>query len=139
MPARRLLEKAAGLALWPLVSKAGKGPLAATLVCVGERRMRQLNEKFTGRGELTDVLSFPEGEIDPDEGVYRAGDVVICSAAARKAARGRGVPVRDELMLYALHGWLHLAGFRDDDSVQKNRMIMAEKGIMNELGLRRAD
>jgi probable rRNA maturation factor len=139
LPSLQLLNRAAGLALSPLVSKAGKRPLAATLVCVGQRRMRQLNARFTGRSELTDVLSFAEGEVDPDEGVYRVGDVIICSAAARKAARGRGVSIKDELMLYALHGWLHLAGYRDGNSVQKDRMVAAERRIMKALGLRRAD
>ncbi len=139
LPPRLLIEKGAGLALTNLRSQAGGRPLAVALVCVGQKRMKDLNRRFTGRSELTDVLSFPECEVDREEGTFRVGDVVICSEAARRAARARGIGASHELMLYAIHGWLHLAGYRDATSAQKARMVKAEKRIMNRLGLRRAD
>jgi probable rRNA maturation factor len=137
LPARKLLTRAAGRALAPLASRSGRRPMSTTLVCVGRRRMEALNSRFTGRAELTDVLSFAEGEVDREEDCYRVGDVVICSEAARRQARARGLRLGGELLLYALHGWLHLAGYRDRTSRQKARMVEAERTIMKELGLSR--
>ena len=139
LPARSLLVRGAEQALAGLRRRARGRPLAATLVCVGERRMKDYNRRFTGRSELTDVLAFFEGEVDREEGTYRAGDVIVCSEAARRQARARGIRVSDELLLYAVHGWLHLAGYRDATSAQRAGMVDAERCIMNKLGLRRTD
>jgi probable rRNA maturation factor len=137
MPSKRLLTAAAEMALAPLRSRCGGLPVLASLVCVGERRMRSLNARFTGRAELTDVLSFEEMEPDPESGCFRAGDVVICSEAARRQSRARGLSMRGELALYAVHGWLHLAGHRDGDAAGRARMVRAERRIMSRLGLNR--
>jgi len=137
LPPRKLLAEAARLALRPLSKKARGRPLAATLTCVGERRMRKLNARFAGRAETTDVLAFPMGEVDPEEGRFAAGDVVICGPVARRQARARGLSVRGELLLYALHGWLHLAGHRDGTRRGRAAMVRAEQRIMKRLGLPR--
>jgi probable rRNA maturation factor len=137
LPPRRTLERAARSALAGLGSAARGRKLGTTLVCVGGARMRELNRRFTGRAELTDVLSFSEREPDPEDGFLRVGEVVICSQVARREARDRGLSVRGELLLYAIHGWLHLAGYRDGAPRGRRRMVRAEKRIMRALGLRR--
>jgi probable rRNA maturation factor len=137
LPGGKLLAEAAGLALVRLRGRARGRGLATSLVCVGGRRMGQLNRRFAGRAGLTDVLSFPCGELDPDDGRFHVGDVVICSEAARRESAARGLSLRGELLLYALHGWLHLAGYRDGTAREKCEMLRAEKRIMKRLGLRR--
>ena len=138
LPARGALVRGAGLALARLRPAAGGRRLATTLVCVGRRRMRVLNARFRGRRELTDVLSFGEHEVDPEDGSFRAGDVVICSEVARRQARRRKIRARDELLLYAIHGWLHLAGYRDGTERRRSEMARAERRIMRRLGVRRS-
>jgi probable rRNA maturation factor len=137
LPPRGKLERAAALALAPLARRSKGRGLASSLVCVGAERMRRLNAEFAGRAELTDVLSFDEGEVDPDDGLYHVGEVVICRPVAVREARARGLTAKGEMLLYALHGWLHLAGHRDDTPRGRTRMVRAERRIMRSLGMPR--
>jgi probable rRNA maturation factor len=137
LPSMRLLKRAAELTLKPL-AEVGKGlPLSASLVCVGGRRMRAMNSRFTGRSCLTDVLAFEDMEVDRAEGVFRVGDVIICSQVAAREAQRRCRRTSEELLLYAIHGWLHLAGYRDKTEDQRAEMVQAEIRILAELGLTR--
>lgn len=69
-------------------------------------KMRGLNRRTFGRNRTTDVIAFGL----PHEGAL-IGDVFICPASARSAARRYGVPVREELVRLVVHGVLHVLGF----------------------------
>jgi probable rRNA maturation factor len=82
-----------------------------SLALVGNARMAELHEQFMNVPGPTDVLTF---ELDHDaRGRVTAGEVVVCVPYALREARRRGVSPRDELLLYALHGMLHLCGYDD--------------------------
>jgi probable rRNA maturation factor len=51
------------------------------------------------------------------------GDVVISAETARRQARERRRPFGDELALLAVHGVLHLTGWRDGSGKEKRRML----------------
>ena len=82
-----------------------------SIALVNDRRMSELHMEFMNLPGPTDVLTFPL-ELDK-RGRALSGEVVVCVPEARRRAKEHGVSVRDELMLYALHGMLHLAGFDD--------------------------
>lgn len=85
----------------------------ATLVLVGDERMRALNRRFRGLDHPTDVLSFPtenEDYLDDNEDTEYLGDIVISVETARRQARRRGSTLPRELRVLALHGLLHLLG-----------------------------
>jgi probable rRNA maturation factor len=98
-------------------------PALVTLAVTRDREMRSLNRRYRGRSRSTDVLAFPDGDLDRETGRVILGDIIICRdrAAAESRAR-RGVSVRDELVLYALHGMLHLLGFRDKTPAERKAM-----------------
>ena len=75
--------------------------------------MRQLNGRWRGRDEATDVLSFPMDAVDP-EGARHIGDIALCLAAAGDQARRRRHSLAREASLLALHGLLHLLGYDHD-------------------------
>ncbi|MDB5173941.1 MAG: putative rRNA maturation factor [Phycisphaerales bacterium] len=81
----------------------------------------------------TDVLTFPL-EFDCD-GHETAGEVVICVPEAARQAKARGTRVETELLLYALHGMLHLSGFDDRTDRGFRRMHQEEDNILVRLGL----
>ncbi len=74
---------------------------------VSRRECAELNGRFRGRPEPTDVLSFP-GEAGP-EGLH-LGDIVVCPAVARAQARRAGHGPESELKTLLLHGVLHCLG-----------------------------
>ena len=72
-----------------------------SIVCVGIRRMRSLNKKHLGHDYVTDVITFDHGEI------------VICPLVAAQNAKRYGTSVEREILMYVIHGLLHLAGYDD--------------------------
>ena len=74
---------------------------------VSRREIAELNGRYRGRAQPTDVLSFP-GEAGPEG--FHLGDIVICPAVARRQARHAGPEPGDELKTLLLHGVLHCLG-----------------------------
>jgi len=86
--------------------------------------MRAANRKFLRHQGLTDVLSFRY----PNEAV--AGEILIAPAAARQYAKRHGIPYRQELARYVLHGLLHWLGHEDRTSRQQRRMRALEDKLL---------
>jgi len=118
----------------PRARRLLRGPLAELSVAlVGDGRMGVLHERFMGIAGPTDVLTF---ELDHDaRGRVVAGEVVVCVPYAVREAARRGVEARKEVLLYALHGMLHLCGF--DDRTDRDFAIMhrREDEILKRLGV----
>ena len=89
---------------------------------VDDTTMAELHERFLGKEGPTDVLSFPHGEI------------VVSADTAKREAKERGIPPLHELVLYAVHGALHLEGHDDRKPKARQKMRAAERKVLNELG-----
>jgi probable rRNA maturation factor len=104
-----------------------------SLAMVDNSRMSLLHKQFMGIECPTDVLTFP---LDFDDaGRETAGEVVICVPEAARQAKLRGTRVDCELLLYAIHGILHLSGFDDRTAKAFQRMHRKEDEILIKLGL----
>jgi probable rRNA maturation factor len=104
-----------------------------SLALVNDARMSALHERFMNVAGPTDVLTFP---LDEDSrGRVTSGEVVVCVPEARRRARELHVPVERELLLYALHGMLHLCGFDDRTDRDFARMHRTEDMILATLGV----
>ena len=104
-----------------------------SIALVGDAKMAELHEHYMRIPGPTDVLTF---ELDHDEGGrVTQGEVVICIPEARRRAKERRSDLRDELLLYALHGMLHLCGFDDRTARGFRRMHRAEDEILTRLGV----
>ncbi|HEX5136954.1 MAG TPA: rRNA maturation RNase YbeY [Planctomycetota bacterium] len=90
---------------------------------VDDRAIARLHGRFLGDPTPTDVLSFPHGEI------------VASGETARREAEARGIPPLHELLLYVVHGSLHLAGYRDGKAKDRARMRRAERRVLASLGV----
>jgi len=104
-----------------------------SLAMVGDARMSLLHKRFMGIDGPTDVLTFPL-EFDV-AGRETSGEVVICVPEAARQAKARGTRVDCELLLYAIHGILHLSGFDDKTAKAFQRMHRKEDEILIKLGL----
>jgi rRNA maturation RNase YbeY len=104
-----------------------------SLALVGDGRMSALHKDFLGVPGPTDVLTFPLEE--DRRGRVLAGEVVVCVPEARRQARARGLAVERELLLYALHGMLHLTGFDDRTDAGYRAMHRTEDMILSQLGV----
>jgi len=101
-------------------------------VClVSDRRMRSLNRSFRGRDSTTDVLSFPAGDLPGGVEEQPLGDIVISVPTALRQARQARHPLEVELMVLALHGYLHLLGH--DHEVDDGKMLRLERKLARRL------
>jgi rRNA maturation RNase YbeY len=104
-----------------------------SVALVGDRTMSQLHRRFMNVAGPTDVLTFP---LDHDSrGRPVSGEVVVCVPEARRRVKAEGVPVERELLLYALHGLLHLCGHDDRTGAAFRAMHRTEDQILTRLGV----
>jgi probable rRNA maturation factor len=81
------------------------GPATVSVTFVSSQRMRSLNRRTLWHDRSTDVIAFRL----PHDGTL-AGDIYVCPAAARRAARMLGISEREELVRLVVHGTLHVLG-----------------------------
>jgi probable rRNA maturation factor len=84
--------------------------------------MRAINKRYLGHDYATDVLTFDLGNAQ--------GEVVICPGMARANAKAHQTSTEKEILLYVVHGILHLAGFDDHSPKDIVQMRAMEKELL---------
>lgn len=110
-------------ASFPRIDNRPAGDWSVIVLLTGSEEISQLHARFFGDASDTDVMSFPSGDDLGDDGGY-LGDIAISLDVAAAQAKQQCHSLRRELSYLALHGLLHLLGFRDDD--EKTRVAMLE-------------
>ncbi len=102
----------------------GEGVASAklTLAFVDNTHIHRLNKQFLDHDEPTDVLTFPYTEPGSKK---LEGEIVMGFEIAAEYAADRGHSTEQELLLYVIHGCLHLCGY--DDRTAKASKIMRGK------------
>ena len=104
---------------------------ALSIAIVDDATIRQLNRRYLQHDWPTDVLSFPLDE----RADYLEGEVVVSAEVAAKAAAEVPWPGTEELLLYVIHGTLHLVGYRDKQPEEIAEMRAAEKTYLQRVGV----
>jgi probable rRNA maturation factor len=103
-----------------------------SVVLVADPEMIHLNTRFHDRARTTDVLAFPyEGAAG--DGVVR-GEIIVNTDQARRVAAEHAHTPEDELLLYIVHGALHLLGYDDHDPDETRAMRRREQDVLQRLG-----
>jgi len=102
---------------------------AVTVLVTSNKEMSILNERFRGKKQPTDVLSFPSPAFI--DGV--AGDIAISVDIAARSALAMGHSTSLEVQILVLHGLLHLAGY--DHESDRGEMTRFEGRLRRELSL----
>ena len=114
-------------------------PCEVVVVIADDAVLRDLNTRFRGVAEPTDVLSFADDTRGPFVGgggqfPRFLGDIVISIDRARDQAEAAGGTLTQELQLLTVHGVLHLLGHDHAEPAEKAAMWTAQAAILNELG-----
>ena len=94
-----------------------------SVVFVDDKEIVRLHQEFLEDPSVTDVITFI-GEPHPVEPF--AGEICINIDQAKRAAKEHQHTLAQELRLYLTHGWLHLAGEKDETKPQIASMRVAE-------------
>jgi probable rRNA maturation factor len=117
----RLLAQIAEGAL----SLVGDNEAQLSVVLVDDAAIAKLNARYHDTTGPTDVLSFDYGEGE--------GELIISvERALAQATRFRSTPAR-EIVLYVVHGILHLHGYDDLAPPDCKHMRAVEREIMTKL------
>lgn len=84
--------------------------------------MSDLHATFLSDPTPTDVITFP-GYTEDNE----AGEICVGAERAWEVHKSGTQPFPRELMLYVIHGWLHLYGFDDKNEADQKKMRQAEE------------
>jgi probable rRNA maturation factor len=103
-----------------------------SLAVVDNRTIRRINRRFLDHDAATDVISFV---LSRERGVVD-GEIVISSQTAASAAKRFGWSTADELLLYVIHGTLHLVGYDDLSPVDRRAMRRKEEYYLGKFGLK---
>lgn len=132
------------------------GPVQVGLVITGDETVQDLNRRFRGLDEVTDVLSFSAehsghwggedeengfplqdpadttmpGFILPSEVPPPLGEVIISLPQTHRQAVERNVPMERELALLIVHGVLHLVGYDHLYPEDQERMQSRERAAL---------
>jgi probable rRNA maturation factor len=124
---RRVL---AALARRVLAAEGVSAPAELSIVVSDDETVRELNRRYRGVDEPTDVLSFGLGAEDefvtPPGSARQLGEVVVSYPMAARQAKEEGHTVEEELAHLTVHGVLHVLG-RDHESPEEARAMRAKE------------
>ena len=102
-----------------------------SIAMVDDAAIRELNRQYLNHDYETDVISFVLEQSD----AALTGQLLVSTETAKRMAAEIGVPVEHEVLLYVVHGMLHLVGFDDTDPESAEKMRDAEREYLERLGI----
>jgi probable rRNA maturation factor len=103
-----------------------------SVAIVNDPTIHELNRRYLDHDFATDVLSFAF-EQSPE---MIDGEIIVSGDMAAATAARCGWPAEDELLLYVIHGALHLVGYDDQSPVDAAQMRTQEARFLALFGLR---
>lgn len=112
-----------------------------SLLLVGTRRMKILNQQYLKHAWSTDVLAFGQGKLTKAANVKRQtrleqgflGDIVLCVPTIEAQAEEYGHSFKEELDYCLCHGILHLLGHEDKTRAGHRNMHQKQKQILKRI------
>jgi probable rRNA maturation factor len=114
-----------------ILRDAGVTDARLSLAVVDDATIHRLNRQYLNHDYPTDVLSF----LLEREGERLEGEVIASADTAVRTAAEYSWPPGDELLLYVIHGTLHLVGHDDASPSQRTAMQREERRYLVQFGL----
>ncbi len=116
----------------------GMNAYDTSVICVGKKKIADLNMQMRGKDGPTEILSFPyqqsacNGKFPlPDNPCdYNLGDIYLCVPLIKERCFRRGISLRVNILRYVAHGLCHLVGYRHDTEKNWKTMFLKEKEIL---------
>lgn len=115
-----------------------------SLAIVDNATIHDLNRQYLEHDYETDVLSFLlECQLDPDKQVPELrgsgktieGEIIVSAEMAVSMSKTYQWPAAHELLLYIVHGLLHLCGYDDLSEEEVQLMRIKEQQTLDRWGL----
>ena len=114
-----------------ILTSAGIEHATISIALVDDPTIHALNREYLQHDYPTDVISFV---LESSPGALDGEVIASTDTAVTQAAR-IGWPAEHELLLYVVHGLLHLVGHDDQDPESLARMRAAERETLAAQGI----
>ena len=112
-----------------VLEEEGISRATLSIAVLSDKAIRQLNRRYLQHDYATDVLSFL---LDSGSG-WLEGEIVVSADTAATQAPQYGFSPQDELLLYIVHGALHLVGFDDTTPTARRKMQARQRRYLRRL------
>ena len=120
-------------AVQKILTDAGVQRGTLSIAIVDDETIHRLNRQYLQHDYPTDVLSF---NLEPQAGRGSVnGEIIVSFETAERIAPEIGWSPADEILLYVIHGALHLVGMDDATADEQHEMRAAERRYLVEFGL----
>ena len=122
---------------------SGVKDIEIAVLLTNNGKMQELNVEFRDQNKPTNVLSFPDVEIKPDEllefvsgkeYIY-LGDIALGFDIVKAEASEAGVTILEHFTHLVVHGVLHLIGYDHMNDHEEKEMMDLEIKILQKLGI----
>ncbi|HBJ34704.1 MAG TPA: rRNA maturation RNase YbeY [Planctomycetaceae bacterium] len=96
-----------------------------------DETIHEINRRHLDHDYPTDVISFTYDR----SGSMVEGELVVSLCTARRSASEIGWDWRHELLLYVVHGTLHICGLEDSSAAERSEMRANEQAVLESLGI----
>lgn len=103
-----------------------------SIAFVDDPTIRDLNKQYLNHDYETDVISFVLEESE----TALTGQLLVSTDTAQRMGQQIDVPMEHEVLLYVIHGMLHLVGFDDTDPESAEKMRSAEADYLGRFGIK---
>jgi probable rRNA maturation factor len=110
--------------------KNQSGIFEIAVVLADDVLVQDLNNKYRGKNQPTNVLSFPSSAF-PTE----LGDIILALETVEKEAREQHKTFRNHTIHLLVHGFLHLLGYDHIEEKDAKKMESKEIKILKKLGI----
>lgn len=93
------------------------GDINVSVALISVAAIKKINWQYRGCNEVTDILSFSDGDDN------NLGELLICLAQVKKQAKEQKVSLEKELIFIFIHGLLHLCGYEDETAAGHKKML----------------
>lgn len=106
-----------------------------SVVLSDDKFIKDLNWKFRGVNEPTDVLAFDYSPKALHIPKTLLGEIIISTETCAKQAREYRIGFKKELSLLLIHGVLHLLGYDHTDKRDRSLMQRKEKELLSKFNI----
>lgn len=103
------------------------------IIFLTQQEIHQYNLTYRNVDRPTDVLSFPNDDIEDDS----LGDIFISIDQAKLQAKDYGHSFQREIGFLSVHGYLHLKGYDHHTPEEEKEMFELQEEILKKANLER--
>jgi probable rRNA maturation factor len=131
LPDATAIAERAGQAVLEQIAPTDDGEPGVAVLLTSDEAMAELNQRFRGKADPTNVLSFP-ASANPEN---HLGDIALAHGVCVREAEEQGKSLQQHLAHLVVHGVLHLLGYDHETDGEAEAMEALERSILESLGV----